>query len=109
MTKIYFSMDSVGHRIKLKRQKMRLHQAEIAIMLGKGSKQVISNWENDKAEPSLADLRKLAEMLETTVGYLAGGDEPDTAVTLSKAGYVLMSTDEVIAMQRELLELKKRK
>ena len=78
-------------------------------MLGKSSKQVISNWENDKAEPSLTDLRKLAEVLETTVSYLAGGEEPNDTITLSKAGYILMPTDEVIAMQRELLELKKRK
>jgi transcriptional regulator with XRE-family HTH domain len=67
-------MDSLPNRIAQKRKLKGFTQEQLAEKLGKSSKQVISNWEKGRAEPSLADLRLLADVLGTTTSYLLEGD-----------------------------------
>lgn len=95
-------MSGLRDRIKEKREESGLTQDELAHLLGKANKQTISNWENGRSEPSLADLRMLAEHLRTTVSYLVEGVQNTSAEV--PAGFTLVESEEIIKMQRELLK-----
>jgi DNA-binding XRE family transcriptional regulator len=62
---------SVGARIKRRRENRMLTQAELAAACGVAPGQV-SRWERDKDEPSLASLRALARVLQTTTDKIVG-------------------------------------
>ncbi|MPR36515.1 helix-turn-helix domain-containing protein [Salmonirosea aquatica] len=94
-------MDSTGKRIKHCREKSGYTQDEMATMMGKSSKQTISSWENDKNEPTLSDLKKLAKILNTTVAYLIG-EEP--VLSAASNEYVTISKDELLKLQRLALD-----
>ncbi|GAB3255910.1 hypothetical protein GCM10027347_17380 [Larkinella harenae] len=83
-----------------------MSQDDLARLMGKKHRNVIGTWEKDKAEPSLSDIRKLAEILSTTTNYLIEGIETPLPTTVQElpAGYVMMKAEEVIEMQRRLLE-----
>ncbi|WP_138993936.1 helix-turn-helix domain-containing protein [Larkinella sp. C7] len=103
--------ESFGQRLKKLREDKNMSQEELAIALGKSGKHirnVISNWEKDRAEPSLSDLNKLCEVLETTPNFLLNGDQTKAAFE-PPAGYVVMKADEVIELQRQLLQKQKEK
>ena len=65
---------SLGQRIRVRRQSLKLTQQQIAQALGVSS-QHISAIEQDKRAPSLSSLAKLAEELGVTVDYLVVGRE----------------------------------
>lgn len=87
---------------------MKLSQDQLAQKMEKSGKQIVSNWETDRSEPSISDLRKLAEILGTTASWLIdGGESPQTKVVQEvPPGYVLMPAEEVIEMQRQLIRSK---
>lgn len=66
-------MDTLGKRLYYRRKEKGISQEKLAIILGKKTKQVISNWENDRTEPSINDIRQIAEALNTTASYLIDG------------------------------------
>jgi len=59
--------------LKLKeiREEKNLQQKELAIKLNR-TPACISSWETGKTEPSIEDLIKLADLLETSLDYLLG-------------------------------------
>jgi len=65
---------SIGKRIRKRRQELKLTQEDLASALGV-TPQHISGIEQDKRNPSLSSLAKLAEELGTTVDYLVTGKE----------------------------------
>ncbi|RCR69444.1 helix-turn-helix domain-containing protein [Larkinella punicea] len=99
-----------GERIKRLREGKKLSQDDLAQLMGKKHRNVIGSWEKGKAEPSLSDVRKLAEILSTNTVYLIEGIDINQIVTpAAPSGYVMMKAEEVIEMQRQLLESKDRK
>lgn len=68
-------METFGSRLQSLRKKKKLSQDELAELLNKSKKQVISTWENGKAKPSADDLVLLVEVLETSLDYLMRGIE----------------------------------
>ena len=78
----------MNERIKKLRKIKGLTQTELAERIGV-SRTAIYDWERGAYMPEGANLRKLAEMLDTTVGYLVGetpvwaryGDIPETERT----------------------------
>lgn len=98
----YFSMDTFGKRLKAKREAKSLTQDELASMVGKASKQAISNWENSKAEPSISEVKELAKILGTTAGYLIDGEEGNIMKEPTN-DYVLISKDKLIDLQDKAL------
>lgn len=96
-------MPTLGDRIKDLREKKGWTQDTLSGHLGMSGKQTISNWENNKNEPSLAVLRTLAGLFGTTVSYLVEGVAPSPS-TETPAGYTLVPSEEIIKMQRELLQ-----
>jgi transcriptional regulator with XRE-family HTH domain len=73
----------------------------------KKGKQVVSNWENDKAEPSISDLRRLAEILGTTAAWLMDGDTSISVVSEPPAGFTMVPTSEFIELQRQVIKQQK--
>ncbi|WP_234733265.1 helix-turn-helix domain-containing protein [Tellurirhabdus bombi] len=98
-------MQDFGRRLKALREQNGLSQDQLASLMGKSGKSVVSSWERGASGPSLADLMKLCEILKTTAGYLVDGVEAQPNIgNEPPAGYVLMPAQEVIEMQRQLLK-----
>lgn len=62
-----------GLRLKRLRERKDLSQAELARKLNV-SKASINRYENNIQSPTLANAKRLAEILDTTLDYLAGID-----------------------------------
>ncbi|RCX01008.1 helix-turn-helix protein [Schleiferia thermophila] len=71
-----FHMISFGKKIAALRKEKRLSQTELANKLNT-SVSVISRYERDEMTPSIETAKKLATLLNTTVGYLLGETEDD--------------------------------
>jgi transcriptional regulator with XRE-family HTH domain len=63
-----------GERLKKMRKQKGLRQVDLAEMLSV-SKDTITRWENNLREPRASELEKIANILDTTVGYLLGGNQ----------------------------------
>ena len=63
---------SLGERITELRKAVGVSQVDISKALGV-SRQAVSKWENDQANPDVANLIQLADLLDTDVEYLATG------------------------------------
>lgn len=92
---------TTGERLKQCRELMRFSQERVALHMDKAGRATISNWENDKNEPSLTELKRLAAFLNTTVAYLMGEaaqfQEP-------RENYVMVKKDDLIELQKKALE-----
>ncbi len=64
-------MDSFGKKIAGLRKAKKISQGELAKQLGT-STSVIGRYERDEMTPSIDAAKKLANILNTTVGYLLG-------------------------------------
>ncbi|OJV14483.1 MAG: transcriptional regulator [Dyadobacter sp. 50-39] len=95
-------MSIVGERIKKYREIKGWNQHKLAKALKKSGKAVISNWETGRNDPSLAELRMMAEIFSTTVAQLVGEvpmfEEP-------REQYIMIRKDDLIDLQRKALEL----
>ncbi|MCX5999622.1 MAG: helix-turn-helix transcriptional regulator [Chloroflexi bacterium] len=65
---------SLGDRVRIRRKRLKVTQRELAKALGV-TPQHISAIEQDKRDPSLPSLVKLAEELGVTVDYVLTGKE----------------------------------
>lgn len=57
-----------GEKIKAKRRELDLSQEDLADKLGV-TRQAISKWENDKATPTMTNLKELSEIFEIDITY----------------------------------------
>lgn len=69
-------MDSFGKKLMECRKTKNLSQKELA-KLFKTSHTTIGKYERDEMTPSIQAAKKLANILDTTVGYLLGETEQD--------------------------------
>ncbi len=67
-------MLSFGKRIASLRKELKLSQTELAKKLNT-SVSVISRYERDEMTPSVDTAKKLAQLLNTSVGYLLGEND----------------------------------
>lgn len=64
-------MPSFGETLKILRENKGLSQTSLAEKIGiRSGKQTISKWELSKGEPSLSELKKIAQILGTSVTNL---------------------------------------
>lgn len=63
-----------GEKIKAKRKELDLSQEDLADKL-KVTRQAISKWENDKATPTMTNLRELSEVFDVDMAYFIGEGE----------------------------------
>lgn len=64
-------MDSFGKKLRECREAKGLSQKELANLL-KTSYSVIGKYERDEMQPSIEAAKKIAKLVDTTVGYLLG-------------------------------------
>ncbi len=69
-------MISFGKKIAALRKGKKFSQTDLAKQLNT-SVSVISRYERDEMNPSIDTAKKLADLLDTTVGYLLGETEDD--------------------------------
>jgi len=67
-------MLSFGKRISILRKELKLSQTDLANQLNT-SVSVVSRYELDKMTPSVDTAKKLAQLLNTSVGYLLGEND----------------------------------
>ena len=66
---------TTGERIRKRRNELGLSQEELAHRLGNKSRASVCTVENDKEDLTTDRIRKYAEALETTPGYLMGWED----------------------------------
>lgn len=67
-------MTSFGKRLATLRKELKLSQTDLAKSLST-SISVISRYEREEMLPSIATAKKLADLLNTSVGYLLGEED----------------------------------
>lgn len=67
-----------GEKIKAKRKAMGLSQEDLAEKLGV-TRQAVSKWEMDRAQPTMTNLRELARVFSVDMAYFIGEDEKEEA------------------------------
>ncbi|WP_026473679.1 helix-turn-helix domain-containing protein [Alkaliflexus imshenetskii] len=67
-------METFGKKLAILRKEKKLSQTDLAKQLNT-SVSVISRYERDEMTPSIDAAKKLATLLDTTVGYLLGENE----------------------------------
>lgn len=63
-----------GEKIKTKRRELHLSQEDLANKIFV-TRQAISKWENDKATPTMTNLRELSEVFDVDMAYFIGEGE----------------------------------
>lgn len=63
-----------GEKIKAKRRELHLSQEDLANKIFV-TRQAISKWENDKASPTMTNLRELSEVFGVDMAYFIGEGE----------------------------------
>lgn len=67
---------SIGERIECLRRQKNMSQGQLATHMAV-SRQAISKWENDQTSPDTLNLIRLAQVLDSSVEYLATGTHPE--------------------------------
>ena len=75
---------TIGERIKQKRLELGLSQEELAHRMGNKSRASICTVENDKEDLTTTRIRKFAEALNTTPGYLMGWEDDGIPTVVKK-------------------------
>lgn len=68
--------NKLGERLKEKRLEAKLKQSDIAQILGVNPASIM-RYESGERDPKATDLQKIAQALNTTVGYLLGETDED--------------------------------
>ncbi|MCA4899186.1 MAG: helix-turn-helix transcriptional regulator [Cytophagales bacterium] len=64
-------MDTFGKKLRECREAKEISQAELARQLG-AHHSIIGRYERDEVKPTIDVVKKMAKILDTTVGYLLG-------------------------------------
>ena len=95
-------MSVLAERLREAREKANLSQDELAGIAGlKSGKQNVSRWERGLGEPSISQLRTVADSMRVTVAWLLGeADLPQVAEGQASYGKVLVDAQEYIELLR---------
>lgn len=77
-------MESIGERIKMRREELNMTQEELAHQLGYKSSTSIAKIESSKREPQLKKFKQLAEALQTTPEYILGWNQERKEIIMDK-------------------------
>lgn len=83
--------------LKIIRNKSNLTQKSVALYLNT-TQQTYSDYENEKTEPSINTLIKLANLYNTSIDYIVGRDTPNDI------GYLTNEQYECVKMIKQLSE-----
>lgn len=90
-----------GEKIKTKRRELNLSQEDLANKLFV-TRQAISKWENDKATPTMTNLRELCEVFGVDMAYFIGQANSEKKLDNNKE-----EKDEVEEIKEEKLSKKR--
>jgi transcriptional regulator with XRE-family HTH domain len=90
-------MDTFGKKITALRKEKKISQGELAKLINT-STSVIGRYERDEMTPSIEAARKIAKILDTTVGYLLDETEQEN---LFKDPDMLKRLNEIEKMEKE--------
>lgn len=90
-----------GEKIKTKRRELNLSQEDLANKLFV-TRQAISKWENDKATPTMTNLRELSEVFGVDMAYFIGQANGEKKLDNNKE-----EKDEVEEIEEEKLSKKR--
>lgn len=95
------SAETVGTKLRLLRKEKRLTQDELASLIGV-KRATLSNYEIDRRQPSLSDLKRFAEFFGVGLDFfgLASSDE---ALDIAARAKMLFSDPSVPAEKKERL------
>ena len=82
----------VGKNIKKFRERKELTQEQLAESLNV-TRQAVSNWENEKTQPDIETLNKLALTLEVSVEEIIYGEQKQAAPVVRKETALKVSRD----------------
>lgn len=89
---------ALGERIRQCRVEAHLSQEKVAELVGV-SRQAVTKWETNQSAPSTENLFRLAEILGTSVDFLAAS-EPTEEISLSEQVYHLFKAEETKKQQK---------
>lgn len=98
---------TTGSRIGLARNQLGLSLPQLARRIGVQRK-TLENWENDRSEPRVDKLVKLAGILQVPLIWLLTGDAPqgsDHNPIAPETAKIAQKLDRAIAMQQDLAAL----
>ena len=110
-------VSSLGERIKLIRDMLRLSQQQLANELGLKTRQSVYEYESDTSEPSISSLKKLVELSGKSIEWLVYGKEnydlsiptvlrvKETEALYSKSQELSTEEEEIINLLRAKPEL----
>ena len=90
---------AIGERIKELRKEKQISQGQLAKALGV-SRQAVSKWENDQAEPDTLNLIRLADILSTDSEFIATGNHS----TIKEAPVVVTKIEKVDNVVEKVVE-----
>ncbi|MBQ9387926.1 MAG: helix-turn-helix transcriptional regulator [Lachnospiraceae bacterium] len=76
---------SIGKRIRMRREALKMSQEELALMIGYKSRSSINKIELDQYNLKQSKIKAIADALQTTPGFIMGWDEEDCSVPTSSA------------------------
>ena len=88
---------ALGERIRQCRVDAHLSQEKVAELVGV-SRQAVTKWETNQSAPSTENLFRLAEILGTSVDFLAAS-EPKEDISLAEQVYHLFKAEEILALR----------
>ena len=91
---------ALGERIRQCRVDAHLSQEKVAELVGV-SRQAVTKWETNQSAPSTENLFRLAEILGTSVDFLAAS-EPKEDISLAEQVYHLFKAEEAKKQQKRL-------
>lgn len=90
-------MDSFGKKMKECREAKKVSQNELAKLID-AHHSIIGKYERDEVKPSIDVVKKIAEVLNTTVGYLLG---ESTDVNAFKDPSMLKRINDIMSFPKE--------
>ncbi len=99
------TMGTFGKRLRDLREEKGITLKELAVLIGRDEKNntTISAWEKDKTQPSIEDIVKLADVLNTSTEYLLRGKKVNV-VSEPENDYVKIKKDELLELKDKLIQ-----
>ncbi len=80
-------------RLRTARKRKKISGEKLTELLGSGSKQTVSNWENGNSFPETPTLIKIAEILCVTLDWLLTGKEEQMTYTVPDGKMLIKAED----------------
>ena len=95
---------TIGNRIRTLRKQLNYSQEYVAEQLDV-TRQAVSKWEKDLTSPDTDNMIQLAQLLNSTVEYIASGKKDDTKTNYNVKGNNKLSKKQITRYRNLMLTL----